>query len=170
MRFNETPYGQNQCMGPVAAAAPLLAGLGGAGGLGSIASLISTVGGAVSAVKGLKGPKTPSNAAPVAATETPFSPTKPGAIARPDSLSSLSGYMPDQERTALATKGTQTGLGKDEDNYYRNLIQRSLIGDDNSAASGNVDDYLQPVESQYFAKQGANTGGVTDFLKSIRGY
>lgn len=163
MKFNDQPYGQNQCMGPVGDIVSKVGGF--LGPLGQVASLISTVGGMVG---GNKGPKAPS--APAAAQEAPFSPTKPTAMSRPDSLSTLAGYMPDQERTALATKGTQTGLGKDEDNYYRNLIQRSLIGDDNSAASGNVDDYLKPVESQYFAKQGANTGGVMDFLKSIRGY
>lgn len=175
MRFNDEPYGSKQCMGPVPAAAPLLAGLGtagaGLGTLGSIASLIGTVGGAVSAIKGLKGPKSPSApAAPVSPVEAPKPITKPFAQARPDSLSTLAGYAPDQERTFLATKGTQGGLGKEEDSYYKNLIQRSLIGDDNRPVSGGVDDYLKPVESQYFSRAGANTGGIEDFLRSIRGY
>lgn len=130
-------------------------------GLGSIASVLQGANAA-------KGNKSSAPAAPVIEAPKPI--TKPTALSRPDSLSSLAGYAPDQERTFLATKGTQGGLGKEEDGYYKNLIQRSLIGDDNSPSAGNVDDYLKPVESQYFAKQGANTGGIEDFLRSIRGY
>ncbi len=169
MKYNDEPYGSKQCMGPVmAAAGPLIAGLS------TAAPAIGAISGIMSAVQGLRGQKSSGGggySAPVAApVEAPKPITKPYAQTRPDSLSTLAGYMPDQERTALATKGTQTGLGKEEDSYYKNLIQRSLIGDDNRASSGSLDDYLKPVESQYFAKQGANTGGIEDFLRSIRGY
>lgn len=156
MRFPDEPYGSKQCMGPVAAVLPV----------------ITAAAGAYSAIKTAtaKSPKAQSFAAPAPAVEAPKPITKPYAQSRPDSLATLSGYAPDQERTFLATKGTQGGLGKEEDSYYKNLIQRSLIGDDNRASSGSVDDYLKPVESQYFAKGGANTGGIEDFLRSIRGY
>lgn len=164
MRFNDEPYGSKQCMGPVAAAIPAIIGAIGTAGpaIGGISSLL----GAVNAIRGPQKQNSPS--APTAAPVAPL--TKPGAVSRPDSLSTLAGYAPDQERTFLATKGTQGGLGKDEDTYYKNLIQRSLIGDDNSPVTGGVDDYLKPVESQYFTKQGANESSIDSFLKSIRGY
>jgi hypothetical protein len=79
----------------------------------------------------------------------------------------LSGFTPEQERSALATKGINQGLGKDEDAYYRNLIQRSLIGDDNKPAADT--NSLLPVESQYFSQKGMNTSGIMDFLKQLAG-
>ncbi len=96
-----------------------------------------------------------------------FSPVKPDAIARPNSLNELSGYSPEQERSALATKGNNTGLGSDENTYYKNLLARSLIGDGNKVNTGNPN-FLMPIESSYFSKQGANTSDVMKFLQSIQ--
>jgi hypothetical protein len=82
-------------------------------------------------------------------------------------LSAFSSYSPGQERSALATKGINQGLGRDEDAYYRNLIQRSLIGDDNKPEPDT--NSLLPVESQYFSQGGMNTSGIMDFLKQLQG-
>lgn len=134
------------------------------GPIGTISQVISAVQGAKNLFGGDK-QKTPS--APAPAQETPFVPKKPTAIARPDSLSGLTGYDPAQERSALATKGVNTGLGKDETTYYKNLVSRSLISDDNKV----VDDpnALLPIESQYFSRQGMDTSNITNLLKAIMG-
>lgn len=104
--------------------------------------------------------------APVAAQAPAFNPVKPNAINRPDSLAEYSAFTPEQERSALATKGVNQGLGKDEDSYYKNLIQRSLIGDDNQPAPNT--NSLLPVESQYFSQQGLNTSGIMEFLRQLQ--
>lgn len=97
-----------------------------------------------------------------------FKPTRPAEMAMPSGLSSeLAGFSPEQTRSSLATKGVQVGLGKSEDDYYRNLVQRSLIGDGNVVAPNT--DSLLPVESQYFSKKGINTSSIMDFLRQIQG-
>jgi hypothetical protein len=139
--------------------------------LSSIASIAGPVGsilGAVQSAQSLFGGSKPKAApAPVAAVAKPYEPNKPSALARPQSLGSFADYSPAQERSALATKGVQSGLGKDEDAYYKNLIQRSLIGDNNTV-SGDTSSLL-PVESQYFSKQGVNTSDVMKFLEQLQG-
>lgn len=94
-----------------------------------------------------------------------FTPKQPVAMARPGTLGDLASFSPDQERTALATKGLNQGLGQDEDAYYRNLIQRSLIGSDN-AVTGSVNSLL-PIEQQYFGKKGIAMNDINSFLKGI---
>lgn len=100
------------------------------------------------------------------AQATPFTPTRPEALARPEGLAELASFDPIQERSALATRGTQGGLGQEEENYYRNLIQRALIGEGNQV--GNLDTLL-PVERQYFSGQGLNTSDINSFLRSLQG-
>lgn len=100
-----------------------------------------------------------------AAQANPFVASRPDAMARPAGLSDFAAYSPDQERTALATKGLNQGLGDDEQAYYKNLVQRSLIGDGNQV-TGSVDSLL-PVEQQYFGQQGHNMGDINAFLQSI---
>lgn len=147
-------------MPPVVAALPTVAGLSSV--LGPIGTIFSAVSTAQSLLDKPKKPKMPGPAqAPV------FNPTRPGALARPGSLSEYQSFTPEQERSALATKGVNQGLGKDEDAYYRNLIQRSLIGDNNQPAPDT--NSLLPVESQYFSQQGMNTSGIMDFLKQLAG-
>lgn len=139
-------------MPPVAAALPV----------------ISTIASVAGTIKGLtaKTPKAPS--APAVPTPAPFVPKKPDAMARPSSAAALGSYDPTQERTALATKGVSGGgLGKEEDQYYKNLVQRSLIGDNNKV-SGSLNT-LMPVESQYFSGQGVNTSDINEFLRMIQG-
>lgn len=149
-------------MAKLAAAIPALTG---------ISSVLGPIGSIISAVQGMGligGDKKKSSPAPVvAATEPEFTPKKPMALQRPDSLSDLMGYSPEQERSALATKGVNQGLGKDENSYYNNLVSRSLIGDDNSV-TGDANSLL-PVESQYFSSKGYDTSNVTNLLKAIMG-
>lgn len=143
-----------------------------AGVLGPAASFLGPVGqilGAVSAAQGLFGKdKQPRQEEVLPAQATPFSPTRPDEAQRPESLSEFGTFTPEQQRSALATKGLNTGLGSDEESYYRNLIQRSLIGDGNTVQQDNPN-FLLPVESQYFSRQGVNTSDVMKFLESISG-
>lgn len=102
----------------------------------------------------------------VAAAQAPtFTPVKPQAATLPGSLSDLGNYSMDQQRSALATKGLNQGLSDEENSYYKNLVQRSLIGDNNQV-SGSMDSLL-PVEQQYFQKQGINMGDINSFLQGI---
>lgn len=100
-----------------------------------------------------------------AAQANPFVATRPDAMARPQALGDLASYAPEQERSALATKGLNQGLGDDEQAYYKNLVQRSLIGDGNKV-TGSIDSLL-PVEQQYFGQQGYNMTDINSFLQSL---
>jgi hypothetical protein len=168
----------------------LLTGVGTPGGVGGILSAIKTnplykaassaskVLNAVNNVAGIMGSgKAPSqkqslaqqsiSSLPVEAAQAPdYNPTRPDAMMRPESLNELSAYAPDQERSYLATKGVNTGLGDEENRYYRNLIQRSLIGDGGKVSEGQ--DFLMPIESQYFSQQGQNTSDIMEFLKGLQ--
>lgn len=101
-------------------------------------------------------------------SSAPYNPKKPAAIATPASLSQMSSFDPEQQRSALATKGLNGGLGADENAYYRNLLQRSLIGDGNKVNTTNPN-FLMPIESTYFSQQGQNTSDVMKFLQGISG-
>jgi hypothetical protein len=148
-------------MAPVVAALPTIAQVG------SFASTLGSIGSAIGAVQSLGGGKQKSSGgAPAPAAEAPFVPKKPEAVARPTGLG-LEGYDPAQERSALATKGINVGLGKDEDAYYKNLVSRSLIGDDNKV-TGTAESLL-PVESQYFSGRGIDTSNINNLLKAIMG-
>lgn len=96
-----------------------------------------------------------------------FIPTRPQALGLPSSLAEIGSYTPEQQRSALATKGLNQGLGEDENAYYKNLVQRSLIGDKNQV-TGDVNSLL-PVEQQYFGRQGINMGNINSFLKGLSG-
>lgn len=126
-------------------------------------TVVSAIGGAQS----LFGRKDKAPAPSQPAQAPAFVPKKPAPIARPSSLADFSTFTPEQERSALATRGTQGGLGKPEEDYYRNLVQRSLIGDNNQV-TGNTDSIL-PVESQFFSKQGLNTSDIMKFLQQLQG-
>lgn len=102
-----------------------------------------------------------------APSTAPFVPKQPTAMATPDSLSQLASFDPQQQRSALATKGVNGGLGSDEDAYYRNLLQRSLIGEGNKVNTSNPN-FLLPIEGQYFSQQGKNTSDIMKFLQGIQ--
>ena len=160
------------------AAAPFTGGASLAGLGGSVLSTLSTAGSVLSAVnaaQGLfKGDKKAVPAAaptPVAPAQAPaFTPQRPEALQQPDSLGAeFSAFSPDQQRSALATKGLNGGLGGEEDAYYRNLVQRSLIGDNNQVTAGSTNQFLLPIESQYFSRKGLNTSDPMQFLQGLQG-
>lgn len=99
--------------------------------------------------------------------EKPFSPKRPDEMTRPKILSPLAEYSPEQERSALATKGLNTGLDDSEKSYYQNLVQRSLIGEGNQVNVSNPN-FLMPIESSYFSKQGLNTSDIMQFLRGMQ--
>jgi hypothetical protein len=142
--------------------------LGGGGGLLGFLGPVGQILGAVSTAQSLfaKEKKPRQEEAPRAAQATPFSPSRPEEAQRPDSLSEFGTFTPEQQRSALATKGLNSGLGSDEEGYYRNLIQRSLIGDGNQVQTDNPN-FLLPVESQYFSRQGHDTSDIMKFLESL---
>lgn len=108
------------------------------------------------------------NPSPEAMQAPPFSPSRPDEAALPESLSEFGTFTPEQQRSALATKGLNTGLGDDENTYYKNLIQRSLIGDGNQVDTSNPN-FLLPVESQYFSRKGLDTSNIMKFLEGLSG-
>lgn len=152
---------------PIAAiaAAPFTGGTSLLGTLGSIGQVIGAVGAAQSLFGG-KEDKPRQEPAPEAAQAVPFSPVRPDEAQRPESLSEFGTFTPEQQRSALATKGLNTGLGDDENSYYRNLLQRSLIGDGNQVDTSNPN-FLLPVESQYFSRKGMDTSNIMKFLEGL---
>ena len=168
-------------LAPIAAvaAAPFtggtsLAGLGTfLGTAGKVLSAVNTAqslfgGGGKKTTVNVRQPPPPQPVQPAEAP--PFKPVRPDEMQRPESLGGeFSSFSPEQQRSALATKGLNTGLGSDEDSYYRNLIQRSLIGDNNQVTSQTPDQFLLPIESQYFSRQGADTSDLMRFLQSLSG-
>jgi hypothetical protein len=149
------------------AAAPFTGGTSLLGTLGTIGSVLSAVNSAQSLFGGKD--KQGNDNRPVEAAEAPpFSPQKPEEMGRPESLSEFGTFTPEQQRSALATKGLNSGLGSDENSYYKNLVQRSLIGDNNQVDNSNPN-FLLPVESQYFSRQGLDTSDIMKFLQGISG-
>lgn len=132
--------------------------LGGASKLVQAASLMGGSGG---------GAVSQPTRSPIAPKEKPFSPLRPDAMARPGSLAELSPFSNEQERSAIATKGVNTGLGQDEMSYYRNLLQRSLIGEGNKVNTDNPN-FLMPIESSYLSGRGNNTNDIMSLLKSLQ--
>ena len=107
------------------------------------------------------------NPAPSAGEVPQFIPNRPSPLSRPSSLNELAGMSPEQERSALATRGKNVGLGGDEQSYYRNLIQRSLIGDGGQVDVNNPNQLL-PIESSYLSKQGYDTSSVMKMLQQFQ--
>jgi hypothetical protein len=143
------------------------ANLGGMLGLG--ADTVGSAGklmGAMSLANGIMSPAKQSQPTSTMSNPASYSPKRPGEMARPMSLSEYSSFSPEQERSALATRGLNTGLGSEENSYYRNLLQRALIGERNRVDRTNTS-FLLPIESSYFAKQGVDTGDIMKFLSGI---
>jgi hypothetical protein len=95
-----------------------------------------------------------------------FTPKKQEAMSRPASLNEFAGFSPEQERSALATKGINSGLGAEENAYYINLLNRTMIGD-GGEVNRSSQDFLMPIESQYFSRRGKNTSDIIKFLQGI---
>jgi hypothetical protein len=140
------------------------------GPIGSVLGPVGSVLSAVSTAQSLFGSKDKEKRQPEpqAAQAPPFSPSRPEEAQRPESLSEFGTFSPEQQRSALATKGLNSGLGSDEESYYRNLVQRSLIGDGNTVQQDNPN-FLLPVESQYFSRSGVDTSDIMKFLQGISG-
>jgi hypothetical protein len=136
-------------------------------GLGQVGTVLSAISSAQGLLKKDKKPQRDVSGGFQVPEEEAFTPTRPNELQAPDSLQNdFAGFSPEQTRSALATRGVNLGLGSAEDAYYRNLLQRSLIDE-----SGNVtqnQDFLNPIESQYFSRRGMDTSNIMNFLKSIR--
>jgi hypothetical protein len=142
---------------------------GAGGGLGGLGSFLGPAGGLLSAVSGAQGlfGSNDKKQAPVKAAQAkPFQAFRPNEIGLPGSLGDLSSFDQSQQRSALATRGLNQGLGADEDSYYKNLIQRSLIGEGNQVDKSNPN-FLMPIESQYFSQKGLNTSDIMKFLQGL---
>lgn len=73
--------------------------------------------------------------------------SRPNEASLPSTLSSFSELDPFQRGTGLATQGAfGGGLGKDEENYFMNLLQRRLIDDRGNYADMGM---VNPVEKTY---------------------
>lgn len=144
-------------------AAPFTGGASLLGTLSTAGSILSAVGAAQSLFGKEK------SAAPVGPAQAPeFKPVRPDAVKQPEGLGAeFSGFSPEQQRSALATRGVNQGLGSEEDAYYRNLVSRALIGDNNQVQPGNPDQYILPIESQYFSRKGLNTSDMLKFLQGL---
>lgn len=102
-------------------------------------------------------------------SQSPFSPSRQGAMGMPSSLSGLAGGDPFQQATGIATKGVYGGgQGKDENNYFLNLINRQLVD-----PSGNVNGMqsINPIESSYLSQLGlGGYNNSNDLLQGISKY
>lgn len=146
--------------GGIAAVVPVVKALG---------SVLGAVGTARQAFGSREQPRAPTVQQPAPAPalqEEPFVPERPDAVERPEALSELAAFSPLQERTALATRGLEAGLGTSEQNYYTNLLQRSLVGEGGQVTAGQ--DFLAPVEQQFFQRQGVDVSSPLKFLEGIR--
>jgi hypothetical protein len=105
-------------------------------------------------------PSKPQDQQEGAAAAAPYTPTK---MALPGSLQEMGGLSDEQQRSWLATQGSQgAGIGGSSRDYYSNLLQRNIL-----EGKGN----LLPVESQYLASQGINTNLTGQALiDALRGF
>lgn len=156
----------------VGSAAPFGSFAGNALGSSTIgSSLGSAVGSSIGADAGSKLGTSimPGTSGPLQISASPFSPSRQGASALPNSLSGLSGLDPFQQATNIATKGVYGGgQGGDENNYFLNLINRQLVD-----PSGNVNGMssINPVESSYLSQLGlGGYNNSNDLLQGISKY
>jgi hypothetical protein len=161
--------------GGAAGAGGAAAGAGAGSALGSLGSGALKLGSGIANVAGKasslmtaasmlqKAPKPQMTA--VEPQESPFMPVRPGLFAAPPSLSDMAGMDDLQKRTNLATRGVQGGLGQEEEQYFNNMVQRTLLDENNSV--GNID-RLTPIELQYYRKKGYNADDPTQLLRSLQ--
>lgn len=106
--------------------------------------------------------------------EQPFAPKRGNEPTKPFDLfnRSVGGQQfntldPTQQRSYLATQGSQGGgLGDEDKNYYLQLLQRNLI--DESGQLGNMNSALLPVERNYLSRLGLPTDNTTDFFHALQ--
>lgn len=169
--------------GATSTGATLTGTAGGSGILGALGSVGSGISSATSSLGGVSnilqaaslgnslfggsgGGKPPAPQAPDLGIQAPYAPKRPDAMESPSSLNDISGFDPSQTRSALATRGVNQGLGQQEQDYYKNLLQRSLIGDGNKVNVSNPN-FLLPIEGQYFSQRGLNTSDPNKFLEGL---
>lgn len=132
------------------------AGLGGIGGgpLGAIGSMTGYKAGREGVLDQQR-----TNVSPTP-QNTPLAPISEMAL--PGSIQELNGLTDPQQRSYLASQGSQgSGLGGSSRDYYLNLLQRNI-----QAGQGN----LLPVESQYLTSQGINANlSGQDLINALRG-
>lgn len=95
-------------------------------------------------------------------------PTKPFDLFSRDVGGQNFGSMdPTQQRSYLATQGSQGGgLGDEDKNYYLGLLKRNLI--DESGTMQNMNTALLPVERNYLSRLGLPTDNTTDFFQALQ--
>lgn len=109
------------------------------------------------------------------AISQPFTPTQGAEPVKPYDLfnSSVGGQQfntldPTQQRSYLATQGSQGGGLSDENkNYYLSMLKRNLI--DENGQQQNMNTALLPVERNYLSHLGLPTDNTTDFFKALQG-
>jgi hypothetical protein len=100
------------------------------------------------------------------AKEKAFKPQRAGEIELPGSFGSIANLSGDQQTSNIASQGVYGGgLGKQEQDYFLNQINRQLVDE-----SGKVGDMsaISPIESSYLSQLGLD--GYTnpsDLLKAI---
>lgn len=108
------------------------------------------------------------------AVEQPFTPTRGDEPTKPFDLFSrdvggqaFNTLDPMQQRSYLATQGSQGGgIGDEEKNYYLGLLKRNLI--DESGQMQNMNTALLPVERNYLSRLGLPTDNTTDFFRALQ--
>ncbi len=106
--------------------------------------------------------------------DQPFKPTRGNEPTKPFDLfardiggQTFGSLDPTQQRSYLATQGTQgAGLGDEDKNYYLGLLRRNLI--DESGNLGNMDQSLLPVERNYLSRLGLPTDNTMDFFRALQ--
>lgn len=74
---------------------------------------------------------------------------------------------PTQQRSYLATEGSQGGgLGDEDKNYYLGLLKRNLI--DEGGQMQNMNNALLPVERNYLSRLGLPTDNTTSFFQALQ--
>lgn len=128
---------------------------------------------------GESGALPPSNIGPIGDSGQPieqeFKATRPNQAVKPYDLfsSSVGGQSfdmldPTQQRSYLATRGSQGGgLGDEEQNYYMNILQRNLI--DEGGNMQDINSALLPIERNYLTRLGLPTGNTASFFQALQG-
>lgn len=121
--------------------------------------------------------KNPNDAMPssdLGKVEQPFTPKRGDEPTKPFDLFSrdvggqaFGSLDPTQQRSYLATQGSQGGgLGDGDKNYYLGLLKRNLI--DESGQLGNMNSALLPIERNYLSRLGLPTDNTTEFFQALQ--
>lgn len=138
-------------------------------------SLGATLGGGLGSLFGdsgkkESGPEQPSG--PVGMTdikaeaEKPFEPKREEAMAQPESFKAFGSLNPQQESSAIATRGVYgQGVSNEEQSYYQNLINRQLV--DDSGGLGDLGN-LQNIDRTFLNQLGYGQSNPRDLLEAMQ--